>query len=115
MIINHHKPEEKQQDKQGLQLIIRRVLKWRRDDRVESRTLREGGSFVIYSVGRMEWYRVSWCRGRVQSPNDLLYCSQLSPCGHPAITDTPMIRTAAKSQTKINRPFALVDHVINFR
>ena len=28
--------------------------------------------------------------------------SQLSPCGHPAITDTPVIRTAAKSQAKIN-------------
>ena len=28
--------------------------------------------------------------------------SQLSPCGHPAITDTPIIRTAAKSPAKIN-------------
>ena len=27
--------------------------------------------------------------------------SQLSPCGHLAITDTPIIRTAAKSQAKI--------------
>ena len=26
--------------------------------------------------------------------------SQLSTCGHPAITDTPIIRTAAKSQAK---------------
>ena len=26
--------------------------------------------------------------------------SQLSPCGHPAITDTPIIRTEAKSQAK---------------
>ena len=26
--------------------------------------------------------------------------SQLSPCGHPAITDTPIIRTAAKSPAK---------------
>ena len=38
-----------------------------------------------------------------------LYCkkknanySQLSPCGHLAITDTPIIWTAAKSLTKIN-------------
>ena len=30
------------------------------------------------------------------------YYSQLSPCGHPAITDTPIIRTAAKSPAKIN-------------
>ena len=29
------------------------------------------------------------------------YC-QLSPCGHPAITDTPIIGTAAKSLEKIN-------------
>ena len=30
---------------------------------------------------------------------------QLSPCGHPAITDTPIIRTEAKSQAKtIYRP-----------
>ena len=28
--------------------------------------------------------------------------SQLSPCGHPPITDTPIIRTAAKSRAKIN-------------
>ena len=28
--------------------------------------------------------------------------SQLSTCGHPAITDTPIIRTAAKSRAKIN-------------
>ena len=28
--------------------------------------------------------------------------SQLSTCGHPAITDTPIIRTAAKSRSKIN-------------
>ena len=28
--------------------------------------------------------------------------SQLLPCGHPAITDTPIIRTVAKSQPKIN-------------
>ena len=28
--------------------------------------------------------------------------SQLSPCGHPAITDTPIIRTAAKSPAKTN-------------
>ena len=28
--------------------------------------------------------------------------SQLSPCGHPAITDTPIIRTADKFQAKIN-------------
>ena len=27
--------------------------------------------------------------------------SQLLPCGHPDITDTPLIRTAAKSQAKI--------------
>ena len=26
--------------------------------------------------------------------------SQLSPCGHPAIRDTPIIRTEAKSQAK---------------
>ena len=48
----------------------------------------EGGSFVIYSMGRMEWYRVSWCRGQVQSPNDVLYYSQLSPCGSPDDTDS---------------------------
>ena len=28
--------------------------------------------------------------------------SQLSPCGHPDITDTAIIRTAAKSRAKIN-------------
>ena len=28
--------------------------------------------------------------------------SQLSTCGHPAITDTPIIRTAAKFRLKIN-------------
>ena len=28
--------------------------------------------------------------------------SQLSPCGHPAITDTPIIRTADKFRAKIN-------------
>ena len=28
--------------------------------------------------------------------------SQLSPCGHLAITDTPIIRTATKSPAKIN-------------
>ena len=28
--------------------------------------------------------------------------SQLSTCGHPAITDTPIIRTSAKSRSKIN-------------
>ena len=28
--------------------------------------------------------------------------SQLSPCGHPATTDTPIIRTAAKSPAKTN-------------
>ena len=28
--------------------------------------------------------------------------SQLSPCGHPVITHTPVIRTTAKSQAKIN-------------
>ena len=28
--------------------------------------------------------------------------SQLSPCGHPSITETPIIRTTAKSQAKIN-------------
>ena len=28
--------------------------------------------------------------------------SQPSPCGHPVITDTPIIRTAAKSLAKIN-------------
>ena len=28
--------------------------------------------------------------------------SQLSPRGHPAITDTPIIRTAAKSPAKTN-------------
>ena len=28
--------------------------------------------------------------------------SQLSTCGHPAIMDTPIIRTAAKSRAKIN-------------
>ena len=28
--------------------------------------------------------------------------SQLSPCGHPAITDTPIKRTAAKSPAKTN-------------
>ena len=27
--------------------------------------------------------------------------SQLSPCGHLAITDTPLIRTAAKSPAKV--------------
>ena len=27
---------------------------------------------------------------------------QLSPCGHPAITDTPIIRTADKFRSKIN-------------
>ena len=31
-----------------------------------------------------------------------VHYSQLSPCGHPAITDTPIKRTAAKSQAKIN-------------
>ena len=31
----------------------------------------------------------------------LMY-SQLSPCGHPAITDTPIIRTADKFRAKIN-------------
>ena len=30
------------------------------------------------------------------------FYSQLSPWGHPAITDTPVIRTTAKSQGKIN-------------
>ena len=30
----------------------------------------------------------------------ILY-NQLSPCGHPVITDTPMIRTAAKSHAKL--------------
>ena len=28
--------------------------------------------------------------------------SQLSPCGHPAITDTPITRTVAKSPAKTN-------------
>ena len=28
--------------------------------------------------------------------------SQLPPCGHPAITDTPIIRTADKFRAKIN-------------
>ena len=32
--------------------------------------------------------------------NETTY-SQLSPCGHLAITDTPLIRTAAKSPTKV--------------
>ena len=32
----------------------------------------------------------------------LLFYSQLSPCGHLVITDTPIIRTAAKSSAKIN-------------
>ena len=31
-----------------------------------------------------------------------LWYSQLPPCGHPTITDTWIIRTAAKSQAKIN-------------
>ena len=39
--------------------------------------------------------------------------SQLSPCDHPAITDTPIIRTAAKSQEKVNYRHLLTD--INFR
>ena len=30
------------------------------------------------------------------------YYSQLSPCGHLAITDTPIIRTVAKSPANIN-------------
>ena len=29
-------------------------------------------------------------------------CRQLSPCGHPAIMNTSIVRTAAKSQAKIN-------------
>ena len=32
--------------------------------------------------------------------NQFTNCSQLSPCGHLAITDTPIIRTAAKSPAK---------------
>ena len=41
--------------------------------------------------------------------------SQLSPCGHPAITDTPIIQTEAKSQTKtIYRRLAIIIKV-NFR
>ena len=28
--------------------------------------------------------------------------SEISPCGHPAITDTPIIQTAAKSPAKTN-------------
>ena len=39
--------------------------------------------------------------------------SQLSPCDHPAITDTPIIRTAAKSQEKVNYRHLLTD--ISFR
>ena len=36
--------------------------------------------------------------------------SQLSPYGHPTITDTPIIRTEAKSQTKIdNRCFTEIN------
>ena len=31
-----------------------------------------------------------------------LHYSQLSPCGHPAITDTSIIRTADKFRAKIN-------------
>ena len=34
--------------------------------------------------------------------HDLGQCSQLSPCRHLAITDNPIIRTAAKSLAKIN-------------
>ena len=34
--------------------------------------------------------------------NHILYYSQLSPCGHLAITNTPIKRTAAKSQEKPN-------------
>ena len=41
--------------------------------------------------------------------------SQLSPCGHPAIRDTPIIRTEAKSQAKtIYRRLAIIIKV-NFR
>ena len=39
--------------------------------------------------------------------------SQLSPCDHPAITDTPIIWTAAKSQEKVYYRHLLTD--INFR
>ena len=31
-----------------------------------------------------------------------LFKTQLSPCGHPAIMDTPILRTVTKSRTKIN-------------
>ena len=42
---------------------------------------------------------VTWCH---TCPPYYLDVSKLLPCGHPATTDTPIIRTATKTQAKIN-------------
>ena len=43
---------------------------------------------------------VGYMTGNLQQKSP--FWSQLSPCGHPAITYTPVIRTTAKSQEKID-------------
>ena len=60
-------------------------LRWENRPSVnETLSLSQSFYFVVLTV---------WLEGQY---------SQLSPCGHPAITDTPIIRTADKFRAKIN-------------
>ena len=55
-----------------------------------------------WSIDRSIWLiRAQWVREWVSDWVIVKY-SHLSPCGHSTITDTPIIRTTAKSQVKIN-------------
>ena len=55
----------------------------------------ERKEFKANSCEKKAWKRFS-------AVDDAVDYSQLSPCGHPAITDTPIIRTADKFRAKIN-------------
>ena len=60
------------------------------------------GNSLFLGAGCQQWKLLDISGPQLPLCDAVANYSQLSPCGHPAITDTPIIRTAAKSPAQTN-------------